>query len=390
MTVRKLFISGLIAALAAMLFVSNIMAIGMMSLAGATPPAAPSCVKPGGGGGCFSAIQPAIDAAAPGSTIKVYAGTYSETATNRSVIGAGGGYTFGLFIGQAKSGITIQGVDSKGKNIKDFRDSQALVNTNATNDFGPSGIFVEGDNVTIAGVQIGTNSAGQNKTIEVTGDNFTLKDCDIYDIQGSVYIGDFRFDTVNNKSHIRSYRIEGNNFQDGVSIDIANGAGLTGSNHDHDGDGEDNRGNHNGEDDHADRVIKGNTFANSNYWPSISFNGSDTGVPWFVYSVGGAVIKENKFVNTFVIVDPSDGDTEGFIRARGTYDNSEFDWESYWNNNKYNHAYVVGPNPPRILRTYSYLGYYGPYQNVRRIGAIKSAEQAHAQPGDRVLTKIDH
>ena len=41
--------------------------------------AASSCVKPGGGGGCFSTIGAAVAAASPGSTIKVGPGTYKET-----------------------------------------------------------------------------------------------------------------------------------------------------------------------------------------------------------------------------------------------------------------------------------------------------------------------
>jgi hypothetical protein len=88
--------------------------------------------------------------------------------------------------------------------------------------------------------------------------------------------------------------------------------------------------------------------------------------------------------------DPLDVETEGHIRARGTYDNDEFDWESYWNDNKFNAAYVVGPKPPKVLRTYSYPGFYGTFENVRRIGAIREAEQEHAEPGDRILKKVNH
>jgi len=47
------------------------------------------------------------------------------------------------------------------------------------------------------------------------------------------------------------------------------------------------------------RRITGDRFANSFDWPSISFNGSGTGIPFFIFSVGGAVVERNEFVNTF-------------------------------------------------------------------------------------------
>src|SRR5262245_15583901 len=40
--------------------------------------AATLCVNPGGTGGCFSSIQAAVNAASPGDTINVAAGTYTE------------------------------------------------------------------------------------------------------------------------------------------------------------------------------------------------------------------------------------------------------------------------------------------------------------------------
>lgn len=308
-------------------------------------------------------IQAGIDAVSPGGQVRVLPGTYSETASGRTLTSIGGTYTFGLFIGDAKSGITIMGVDAGDNPITSYASVLATINTNATNNFGPSGIFVEGDNVTISGVRIGTNSAGQNKTIEVIGDNFTLKYSDIADLYGSVYINDFRFDTGTNTSHVQAYRIEGNNFQDGVSLDLANGAGFSGP--------------------VSSRVIKDNDFTNSNYWPSISFNGSNTGVEWFVYSVGGAQITGNDFTNTSNTPD----DTSGHIRARGTYDNTQFDWESYWKNNTYNKATItlIGSYPPFDVRTYSYTSGSYTFNDVRRIGVTIQGEVDRAVATDTVL-----
>ncbi len=326
-----------------------------------TRAAGPLCVDPTNTSTCFATIQEAVDAAVSGDVINVYPGTYSETASNRFLYDASGPYQFGIFVGQAKSGITIQGVDALGSPITNYANVLATVNTNATNNFGPSGFFIEGDDVTIAGIRIGVNTTGQNKTIEVISDNFTLKNSDIADFWGSVYLNDFRFDVLTTTSHVKGYRIEGNNFQTGVSLDIASGAGYSGP--------------------VSGRVISGNTFALGvgDNWPAISFSGSDTGVPWFVYSVGGAVIQGNTFVN----LDP----TGQFIRARGTYDNSQFDWASYWNDNTFNKAVIVGVDPANDVRTYSYPNSYGTFNNVRRIGAVIQGELDHAQSGDTVLVK---
>ncbi len=299
-------------------------------------------------------IQYAIDQACANDTINVRPGIYNETAPMPSPPGCTGD-TVGLYIGTG--GLTIQGVTSSDVAITNSASVLATVNTISNLCFGPDGIFVQGDNVTIAGIRVGPNTGGQNKTIEVAGDNFTLSNCDIADVQGSVYFNDFDFDTVSNTSHLQSYHIVGNNFQDGVSLDLTNGAGFSGL--------------------VSGRTVTGNTFNNSQSWPSVSFNGSGTGVPWFVYSVGGAVITGNTFQNTA-------GDGQ-MIRARGTYDNTQFDWTSYWNQNVYNKAAVVGLTPPADVRTFSYSSGSYTFANVRRIGAVIQGEVDHAQAGDTVL-----
>ena len=136
------------------------------------------------------------------------------------------------------------------------------------------------------------------------------------------------------------------------------------------------------------RRITGNRFANSFDWPSISFNGSGTGIPFVIFSVGGAVVERNEFVNTF------SGDRRskksGHIRARGAYDNREFDWASYWHRNTFNRAFVTGPKPPFRLRAYSYTSDGITFSHVRRIGTSLQAEFEIARPGDRVRAWHHH
>jgi nitrous oxidase accessory protein NosD len=304
-------------------------------------------------------IQAGIDAVEPGGTVHVAPGIYSETATSRTLFDGSGPYQFGIFVPNGKAGVTIQGEDDSGNPITDASLVEANVTTNATNSFGYSGIFVEADGVTLQGLRMLPNTAGDNKTIEVIGDAFSLKDTHL-DIAGggSLYFNDWRFDEGTNTSHLQSYTVQGNWFDHGTQVALASGAGYSGA--------------------VEARQIVDNTFTfdGGETWPAISFNGSDTGVPWYVYSVGGAVIQGNDF----------SGAAEQYIRARGTYDNSQFDWASYWFDNTYDKAAVAGPTPPADLRAFSYTSDYT-FDNVRRIGATIQGEVDHAQDGDTVLVK---
>jgi hypothetical protein len=309
----------------------------------------------------FAAIQDGIDAVDPNGTVKVLPGAYTETASGRTLFDATGPYQFGLFFGAAKGALTLQGVSASGVPITSAAGVLATITTNSTADFGPDGIWVEGDGVTITGVRIGTNLSGQNKTLEVIGDAFTMKWCDIADIGGSLYMDDWRYDTGTNTSHVKTYRIEGNNFQDGVSMDIASGTGASGP--------------------ASGRVITGNAFHNGSgdYWPMISFNGADTGVPWFVYTVGGAQITGNTFANLY-----PDGQQ---IRTRGTVPAAQFDWANYWSANTFDRKVAVGSGatPLTNLTTYSYPNFYGIFSNNRRIGSAIQGEVDHGNAGDVVL-----
>jgi parallel beta-helix repeat protein len=311
-------------------------------------------------------IQAAIDQVNASGQVRVLPGTYSETASGRTLFDGTGPYTFGLFFDEDKPGITVMGVTAADVPITDPSAVLARVNTNATNGFGPSGIFVDAANITVQGLEIGTNASGQNKTIEVIADNFTLQHSYINDPDGSVYINDF----TATGNRVLAYKIDNNRFAGGVSVDLASGAGLTGP--------------------VSGRVITNNTFTNSTAfdqnWPFISFNGSGTGVPWFVNSVGGAIITGNEFTHNDADVMDSPTDDQQFIRARGTYDNSQFDWQSYWEDNTYNKATValVGASGFDV-RTYSYTSAPYTFNNVRRIGGEIQPEVSHTVDGDRVL-----
>ena len=322
-------------------------------------------------------IQPAIDLLDAGGTVYVYPGDYIETAVGRYLFNDSGPHQFGLFIADDKDGISLIGVDDDGVPITNYEDVGAVITTTAKNNFGYSGIFVEGDNVTIQGLEIRDNivngSINNNKTIEVIGDNFTLRHCHISvgaGIQdgGSIYFGDWRFNTSTNTSHIQSYTVENNWLDHGTSVDLANGAGYSG--------------------DVDQRKIINNKFTNDGdeYWPFISFNGSGTGVSWFVYSVGGAVISGNDFTYNYN-GDSYNGVGIAHIRARGTYDNTQFDWESYWEDNTFNKAVVFGPNPPSELGTYSYTSGSATFNDVRRIGVEIATEVKQADNGHKVLAK---
>lgn len=305
--------------------------------------------------GTTSAIQEAIDLAPAGGTINVYPGDYSESATNRTVLDLGGVYQFGLFFGADKSGITVQGVGADGAVITDYANVVANVTTNATNNFGPSGVFVEGDDVTLSGVRVLPNVGGDNKTIEVIGDNFSLE-ASVIDVAGggSVYLNDWRFDNDANESYLQSYTILNNLFAQGASLDIASGAGYTGP--------------------VSGRVIQGNRFEYSadTYWPAISFSGNSV-VPWFTDPVNGATITSNTFVGT-----------TQHIRARGGYDNATFDWLGYRANNTFEKTVVAFVGNTDEVRAYEYETSYGTMTNVRRLTASIQFGVDDAIDGDMV------
>lgn len=298
-------------------------------------------------------IQAAINAVSANGTVRVLPGTYNEIAPN-STLATGGTYQFGLFFGAAKPGVTLMGVTAADVPITSASATLATINTDATNNFGPSDIFVEAANVTIRGVTIGANASGYNKTVEVIGDNFTLQYVTTAlppeSGGGSIYINDFSADG----SVVKAYHVLDNRFLDGTSVDISSGAGYTGP--------------------VSGREILRNQFDLQNYgFNGVSFNGTLAAVPWFVNPVGGAIIKNNSFKNS-----------TQYIRARGTYDNAQFDWASYFNDNTFDRATVaLITQAPFNVRTYA----SGVSTNARRVGGTIQEEVDLAVANDIVKAK---
>jgi len=379
------------AVLVAGVVVGSTAGVMLAAPASATPSCGSTCwVSPAGSdsntgtsGSPLLTIQAGINAVDPGGTVFVRPGSYNETAPGVTPISIPGTYTFGLYLG--KNNITVQGVDHLDAPITNPGNVDIpTVTTNSTADFGPDGVFVEGDGDTIAGLSIGANTPGCNKTIEVVGDAFTFKDGVVNDpCGGDIYIDDFRYNTGTDTPHVNSYTITGNDFGPGNTIDIGNGAGHGTP--------------------ASTRLITNNTFEGggsfggtdgNGYYPSISFNGSGSGIAWFLYPVGGATITGNTFT-------PHDQ----YIRARGTYDTATFDWNSYFANNTFPAA-AMTTTPTNDVQTYAYSfnasGYGCPgntctWNTVRRInGTLQTAHGAgcdgadchgdvdNAQPGDTV------
>lgn len=304
-------------------------------------------------------IQPAIDLASVNGIVLIYPGTYNEIAQNRFVLGTNGPHQFGLFIADDKDGIRLIGVDSNGDPIEDYSQVEATITTNATNNFGYAGIFIEADDATIQGLKIGPNTPSDNKTIEVIGDGFTLQYSHIaVPDRGSVYINDWRFDNITQVSHVKSYFIEDNWFEFGSSVDIASGAGYSG--------------------DKGNRRIIGNKFTGNDgvYWALVSFNGHGE-VPWFTYPIGGAIVQDNEF----------SGSTQ-YIRARSNYDNAQFDWKAFWEENTFDKAVVTLADVATFdVRAYSYTSGSYSFTNVRRIGSLIQGEVNNSRVGDSILIK---
>lgn len=304
-------------------------------------------------------IQNGIDAASAGNTVHVKAGDYGiETASNREVYSTPAPYLFGLFIN--KNNLTVKGYKSGDVPVSTASDAAVLFKTGANAGFGPSGVFVAADGVTLEGLKIGDNIVNgvvkSNKTIEVVGDAFTMNKCFINtsEDQGAYYMG--RWDLAH---PVSSYSVINNIFKNTL-VSINNGVGIAG--------------------DRTSRLITGNTFTGVATPYLIGFRGWSGDSPaqgWILYPVGGAVISDNFFNNTGV---------DKYVVARGNiggYDNNQFNWADIWNLNTYgNHVVTLEDEATFAVRSYN----DGSYPETRRISPKIQENVIIGQDGDVVLT----
>jgi len=310
----------------------------------------------------YSTIQAAIDGANAGDEIRVGPGSYYETASDRWVFGTNGPHRFGLFIDKA---LTIKGVKADGSPVTSIAEIGAVITTNSNANFGPSGIFVQADGVTLEGLEIGDNIVGgvvsSNKTIEVVGDAFAMHLCKVNTSldEGAFYMGEWDI------THpVSAFSLTDCAFHNTL-VSINNGVGQSGA--------------------VTSRVITGNTFSGVATPYVIGFRGWNGPNPvqgWIVSPVGGAVVTGNTFANTGVV---------SYVIARGNaggYDNSQLDWNAIWTLNTYGNAAVPFSSiSPADVRSYADAA---GYSECRRIApAIQTALNV-AQAGDVVSVKAGH
>ncbi len=290
------------------------------------------CVNVGGTDGCYASIQAAIDAATQGDTISVYPGTYDQDEANGRDpdTGGSGANDFNIFVDK---GLTLQGVDGSGDPITSS--AGVLAQVIAKRDlpsFGEDAIFVQADHVTITGLKIVGRVTENNKTIEVVGDDFVLKDSQVYAMDGvaAVYMDDRHYDAGTDTSHVQAYLIDGNLLDGGglfgSGLRFSSGAGWSGP--------------------VSGRVISNNTF--QAVLDGIEFVGPQAD-PWDVYPVGAATITGNNFTAA----------DRRHIIAWGTYAGGlgygALDWNDILSSNTFDKAVTVR-TPADEMRTWDCPG----------------------------------
>jgi len=305
-----------------------------------------------GPGETYTTIQSAIDASSDGDVINVYPGTYAEAADGPRdpEKGGTGSNLMNLFVDKS---VTIQGVNASGSPITGYSAVEATVSgAEGRPTFGQSSIFVQADGVTITGLQIDP-PPGPNKTVEVVGDDFTMKNCKVYGATGScIYHNDNAYDTGTNTSSIGSYEFSGNYFEADYAWNVSSGSGW-------------NNGSA------TNRKITGNTFVSGR---AICFTGKvaepNYGWQWRLYPVGAATITGNDFTGCAVPV----------VCRGDVYE--DLNWAQIWSGNTFDKAVIAGANAPTDC---SPDNLDANYPNRRQISASIQSEVARATAGDTVL-----
>ncbi len=304
----------------------------------------------------YKNIQAAIDCAASGDTIYVYPGTYNESALNRAEFGTEDGpLSLGLYIGT--DDLRIVGVDADGVPIADSNAVQAIVNAQAACN-GIQGALISGANVTISGLRINPIAPGNDKTLEILGDNFTLRHSHITSSGGSaLYFRDARFvgDATSGTATLKRFTVS-DNLIDGGSIVLTNGAGFGAPS--------------------SGQIISGNIIRNTLNW-AVSLSGSTKLSTALVHPVGAPFIINNVFEkNAF-----------GVLRALGIYQMTDAQINAFIfdNGNVFNQGWVVVYKSDGVsLRTTLSLG----YDTRREVGTVIDNQTSRAADNAGDIVRI--
>jgi filamentous hemagglutinin family protein len=259
-------------------------------------------------------IQDAVDIAKTGAAIDIWGGTYTEGHANVDEFGAAGGQKFGLHV--YKDNLLIRGLNASGAALTGLDDSaMPVVTAQYQTGFGAQH-FISGSGVTIDGLKFKPASGGDNKTLEVIGNDFTLKNS-VIDNSGNAtaiafYISDFSVPgdpfTLRGRPDVETFHIQNNRFIAGTSssalVKVASGTGNSTA--------------------PSNRVFSGNELiGNPGVTGAVGFQiqGQEVGIPWQTLTAGAVTVQNNKFSNF-----------DAPVRTIGVM-TQELDWNSVFNNN---------------------------------------------------------
>ncbi|MBB4098231.1 beta strand repeat-containing protein [Sphingomonas kyeonggiensis] len=298
-------------------------------------------------------IQAAVNEAAPGAVVTIRPGDYLEGVSGVGYYGDAGGQSFGLYL--YKDNITLRGVDAAGNAITDADDVAAFVTSRYQAGFGAQH-FISGNGVTIEGLGFKPAAAGDNKTVEVIGNAFTLRNS-VIDNRGNQTAANLYIDDFNDPSRTRleSFTITGNKFYGGTyasaMVVVAGGAGRT--------------------TDASNRIFANNSLTSSlTGMRGFQIQGYMPNTPWQQLYAGAVTVTGNSF------------DVDIPVRTVGLL-SSTFAWDDVFRNN--GNSFLRG----------GVLAYEGSSTNARatitaggdpdiRITSTIDASIARAQNGDTV------
>jgi filamentous hemagglutinin family protein len=261
-------------------------------------------------------IQDAVDIAKTGAAIDVWGGTYTEGHANVDYFGAPGGQNFGLHV--YKDNLLIRGLNASGGALDGLDDpAMPVVTAQYQTGFGAQH-FISGSGVTIDGLKFKPVSGGTNKTLEVIGNDFTLKNS-VIDNSGNgtaaaFYISDFSVPNdpfvLLGRPDVETFHIQNNRFIAGTSLGalvvVASGTGNSTAS--------------------SNRVFSGNELIGT---PGVTgargfqIQGQEVGIPWQTLTAGAVTVQNNKFSNF-----------DAPVRTVGIM-TQELDWNSVFNNNTF-------------------------------------------------------